>query len=106
MQNWIHNRRWMNRLNVTSWQTAVTHLPTSSPCLRRCPVGGFALEWLRNTFRLTDEEIAASLTRGHADYLANRLLVTFPSLFHIFAVRVRPIKIAIPVDYFMGLAIR
>ena len=34
------------------------------------PVGGFALEWLRNTFRLTDEEIAASLTRGHADYLA------------------------------------
>ncbi len=33
-------------------------------------MGGFALEWLRNTFRLTDEEIAASLTRGHADYLA------------------------------------
>ncbi len=32
------------------------------------PVGGFALEWLRNTFRLTDEEIAASLNRGYADY--------------------------------------
>ncbi|HAN9623839.1 TPA: carbohydrate kinase [Escherichia coli] len=34
------------------------------------PVGGFALEWLRNTFRLTDEEIAVSLNRGYADYLA------------------------------------
>ncbi len=34
------------------------------------PVGGFALEWLRNTFRLTDEEIAVSLNRGYADYPA------------------------------------
>lgn len=71
------------------------------------PVGGFALEWLRNTFRLTDEEIAASLNRGYADYLAGTgRLMTFPSLFRIFAVRVHPIKIATPADYFMGLAIR
>lgn len=71
------------------------------------PVGGFALEWLRNTFRLTDEEIAVSLNRGYADYLAGTgRSMTFPFLFRIFAVRVRPIKIAIPEDYFMGLAIR
>ncbi|POT55509.1 carbohydrate kinase [Citrobacter amalonaticus] len=36
------------------------------------PVGGYALEWLRNTFRLTEEEIATSLNRGYHDYLAGR----------------------------------
>lgn len=50
------------------------------------PVGGFALEWLRNTFRLTDEEIAASLNRGYADYpRGTGRLMTFLPLFRIFA---------------------
>ena len=71
------------------------------------PVGGFALEWLRNTFRLTDEEIAASLNRGmRITWRGTGRLMTFPSLFRIFAVRVHPIKSPHPRIIFMGLAIR
>ncbi len=78
-----HNRRWMNRPNVTSWQTAVI------PCKPVHPVcvaarGRFRSGVLRNTFRLTDEEIAASLTRGQRiTWRGTGRSMTFPSLFHI-----------------------
>ncbi len=53
--NWIHNRRWMNRPNVQAGKRLLLACqPVHPVCFSA--VGGFALEWLRNTFRLTDEE--------------------------------------------------